>query len=48
MLLPFFLFTDLYFVISAVITQIITPIAELLIPIEIPFKEKNNKCKHIQ
>ena len=33
--LPFFLFSDLYFLIPAVITQIFTPIEELVIPIEI-------------
>ena len=35
-----FLFIDLYFLISAVITQICNPIAELVIPIGIPTKEK--------
>ena len=39
MLLPFFLFFDLYFLILVVITQIFTPIAELVIPNEIPTKE---------
>ena len=40
MLFLFFLFIDLYFLISAVITQICNPIAELVIPIGIPTKEK--------
>ena len=48
MLLPFFLFIDLYFLIPAVITQIYTPIAELVIPIEIPTKEAKAEIKHIQ
>ena len=39
LLLLFFLFTDLYFLIPAVITQIFTPIAELVILIEIPTKK---------
>ena len=40
MLFLFFLFIDLYFLISAVITQICNPIAELVIPIGIPTQEK--------
>ena len=39
MLLFFFLIIDLYFFIAAVIAQIFNPIAELVIPIEIPTKE---------
>ena len=40
MLLPFFLsLTDLYFLIPSVITQTFTPLAELVIPIEIPTNE---------
>ena len=39
MFLPLFLSVDLYFLIPAVITQISTPIAELVIPTEIPTKE---------
>ena len=35
----FFLFIDVYFLISAVITQIFNPILELVIPIGIPTKE---------
>ena len=35
----FFLIIDLYFLISAVITQIFNPIDKLLIPIGIPTKE---------
>ena len=35
----FLLIIDLYFLIPAVIAQIFNPIAELLIPIEIPIKE---------
>ena len=39
MFLPLFLSIDLYFLIPAVITQIFTSIAELVIPTEIPTKE---------
>ena len=39
MLLFLFLITDLYFLIPAVFAQIFDPIAELVIPIEIPSKE---------
>ena len=39
--LLFFLFFDLYFLIPALMTQIFTPIAELVNPIEIPTKEAN-------
>ena len=39
MFLPLFLSVDLHFLIPAVITQIFTPIAELVIPTEIPTKE---------
>ena len=35
----FFLIIDLYFLIPATIAQILNPIAELVIPIEIPSKE---------
>ena len=35
----FFLIIDLYFLISAVISQILNPIAELVIPIRVPSKE---------
>ena len=35
----FFLVIDLYFLISAAITQIFNPIGELLIPLGIPSKE---------
>ena len=35
----FFLIINLYFLIPAVIAKLFTPIAELLIPIEIPNKE---------
>ena len=37
--LPFSLFINLYFLIPAIIAHIFTPIAELVIPIEIPTKE---------
>ena len=37
--LPFFVFTELYFLSSAVVTEIVTPIAELVIPIKIAFQE---------
>ena len=40
MRLPFFFFfIDLYFLIPSVITQTFTPLAELVISIEIPTKE---------
>ena len=39
MFLPFSLFINLYFLIPAIIAHIFTPIAELVIPIEIPTKE---------
>ena len=35
----FFLIINLYFLIPAVIAQIVNPVAELVIPIEIPNKE---------
>ena len=35
----FFLIIDLYFLIPAVIAQIVNPVAELIIPIGIPKKE---------
>ena len=41
----FFLINDLYFLIDAVIAQIFTPIAELVIPIGIPTKEAKTKMK---
>ena len=40
MLLFLFLIADLYFLIPAVIAQILNPIAELVIPIRIPSKEE--------
>ena len=39
LLVLFFLIINLYFLITAVITQIFNPIAELAIPIGIPTKE---------
>ena len=39
MFLPFSLFINLYFLIPAIIGHIFTPIAELVIPIEIPTNE---------
>ena len=45
MLLFFFLIIDLYFFIAAVIAQIFNPIAELVIPIEIPTKEAKADMK---
>ena len=39
----FFLIVDLYYLIPAVNTQIINPIAELVIPIEIPTKEAKSE-----
>ena len=39
MFLPFSLFINLYFLIPAIIAHIFTPIAELVIPIEIPTNE---------
>ena len=41
----FFLIINIYFLIAAVITQIFTPIAELVIPIGIPTKEAKAKMK---
>ena len=41
----FFLIFDLYFLIAAVIAQIINPTAELLIPIVIPAKESKEEIK---
>ena len=35
----FFLFIDLYFLISVLIKQILNPIAERVVPIEIPTKK---------
>ena len=43
MFLLFFLFIDLYFLIPEVITHILIPNAELVIPIGIPTKEACNK-----
>ena len=40
-----FLITDLYILIAAVITQIFTPITELVIPIGIPTKETNTEME---
>ena len=39
MLFFFFLIIDLYILISAVIAKIFNPIAELIIPIAIPYRE---------
>ena len=39
MLLFFFLIIDVYFLIPAVIAQIFNPIAELVIPVQVPIKE---------
>ena len=39
----FFLIIDVYFLIPAVIAQIFNPIAELVIPMKIPIKEKKQK-----
>ena len=36
----FFLVIDLYFLIPVVVAQIFNPIAELVIPIEMPIKEE--------
>ena len=44
----FFLFVDWYFLMPAVITQIFTPIVELVIPIEIPTKEAKVEMETIQ
>ena len=41
----FFLNIDLYFLITAVIAQILNPIVELVIPIGIPSKEAKAKIK---
>ena len=41
----FFLIVDLYFLIPAVIAQIFNPIAELVIPIEIPSKEAKTEIE---
>ena len=41
----FFLFIGLYFLISMVITQIFTPIADLVIPIEVQTKEAKTKTE---
>ena len=43
----FFLITDLYFLIPAVVTQIFNPIAELVIPIGITLKKQKEKWKRI-
>ena len=45
MLLFHFLITDLYILIAAVITQIFTPITELVIPFGIPTKETNTEME---
>ena len=44
----FFLIVDWYFLMPAVITQIFTPIVELVIPIEIPTKEAKVEMETIQ
>ena len=41
----FFFIIDLYFLIPAVIAQIFNPIAEIVIPIEIPSKEADTKIE---
>ena len=41
----FFLIIDLYFLISAVISQILNPIAELVISIRVPSKEAKAKIE---
>ena len=41
----FFLIIDLYFLIPAAIAQIFNPVAELVIPIEIPMKEAKAEIK---
>ena len=48
MLLFIFLIINLYFLIDAVIIQIFNPIAELVIPIEIPTKKQKQKYKDIK
>ena len=45
MLLCFFLIIDLHVLISAVITQIFNPFAELVIPIGIPTKKAKAEMK---
>ena len=42
----FFLMTDLYFLIPAVIAQTFKPIAELATPTEIPANKQMQKSKH--
>ena len=44
-MLLFLNFIDLYFLISAVITQFFNPIVELVIPIGIPTKEANEEME---
>ena len=41
----FFLIIDLYFLIPAAIAQMFNPVAELVIPIEIPRKEAKAEIK---
>ena len=43
----FFLIPDRYLLIPAVIARIFYPIAEFVIPIEIPVKEQKQKCRVI-
>ena len=43
MLFLLYLIIDLYFLISAVIAQILNPIAELLIPTGVPSRETNGE-----
>ena len=44
----FFLITDLYLLIPAVIAQVFNPFAELVIPIGIPIKKQKEKLKYTQ
>ena len=45
MLLFFFLIINLYFLILMAIEQMFNPVAELVIPIEIPTKEANAEIR---
>ena len=44
----FFLITDLYLLIPAVIAQVFNPVAELVIPTGIPIKKQKQKLKYTQ